>query len=215
MKKAIIFGSSKGIGKSIKQELSKINLKLVCPSSKEVDTKDVFLINQFIQKEIKTDILILNTGGPPAKNFFKITEEEWHIYFKQIFLNFTLLLQRLKINKNGYIFLISSHTVLSPENNLVLSNAYRAALSSVFKTVSKIYAEKNITCINIAPGPFKTKRLYRLVENMKKFEQTLPMKRAGDPKEIGKFIRLIVQNEIKYATGVTIKFDGGLSNYIF
>ena len=41
------------------------------------------------------------------------------------------------------------------------------------------------------------------------------MKRAGDPGEIGRFVRLIIENEIKYLNGVTINFDGGLSNNLF
>ena len=41
------------------------------------------------------------------------------------------------------------------------------------------------------------------------------MKRAGDPDEIGSFIKSIIENEIKYLTGVSINFDGGLSKFIF
>jgi 3-oxoacyl-[acyl-carrier protein] reductase len=41
------------------------------------------------------------------------------------------------------------------------------------------------------------------------------MKRLGEPEEIGNFIKSIVQNNIKYLTGVTINFDGGVSNHIF
>ena len=50
---------------------------------------------------------------------------------------------------------------------------------------------------------------------MEKFEKSLPMKRACDPSEIGRFIKAIINNDIKYLTGVTINFDGGLSNYLF
>ena len=101
------------------------------------------------------------------------------------------------------------------EDKLVLSNSYRVALSSIFKTISKLYSKKNISCINIAPGPIKTDRLKNLVGDIEDFERNLPMKRAGSPDEIGKFVSLIIENEIKYINGVTINFDGGLSPNIF
>jgi len=54
-----------------------------------------------------------------------------------------------------------------------------------------------------------------LIENVKEFEKSLPMKRLGEPEEIGNFVKAIIENKIKYLTGVTINFDGANSNYIF
>jgi 3-oxoacyl-[acyl-carrier protein] reductase len=42
-------------------------------------------------------------------------------------------------------------------------------------------------------------------------EAGLPLKRAGSPDEVGKFVRSIVENDIKYLTGTSVTFDGGLS----
>ena len=50
---------------------------------------------------------------------------------------------------------------------------------------------------------------------MEDFKKSLPMKRDGSPDEIGKFVSLIVENEIKYINGVTKNFDGDLSPNIF
>ena len=122
MKKVLILGSSKGIGKAIKNQL-KNNYDLVLPNSKILDTSKIETIKKFISKEKNFDILILNTGGPPAKDFFSISESEWIMYFNQLFLGFVTLLKNIKVNKNGYIFLISSHTIKSPEYNLVISNS--------------------------------------------------------------------------------------------
>ena len=41
------------------------------------------------------------------------------------------------------------------------------------------------------------------------------MKRLGKPEEIGNFVKAIVQNNIKYLSGVTINFDGANSNFIY
>ena len=214
-KKAIVLGGSSGIGKAIVDSLDKTNFDIVNPTSNILDTSNIEQIKEFIEREKVTDLLVLNTGGPPAKDFFSISEDEWLQYYYQLFYGFVYLLQNIKVNDDGYIFLISSHTIKNPENKLILSNAFRVALTSVLKTLSKIYAEKNISCINIAPGPIKTNRLLNLVDDMKSFEESLPMKRAGNPNEIGLFIKSIIDNDIKYLTGVSINFDGGLSNYLF
>ena len=214
MKTALIIGSSKGIGKAIKKNL-KNKFEILNPSSKELDTSNINLVKEYILKIKAVDILILNTGGPPAKDFFSISENEWLKYFNQLFLGFVVLLKNIKIKKNGYIFLISSHTIKNPEANLVLSNSMRSAFSSVFKTLSIHYSKQNISTINIAPGPIKTSRLINLVKDMSLFENSLPLKRAGKPNEIALLIRSIILNKIKYLNGTTIFFDGGLSKTIF
>ena len=215
MKKAVVIGGSRGIGKAIASSLKTLGIKVISTSTKTLDTSSIEKTKEFIQRTKKLDYLVLNTGGPPPLNFFEITESDWIKYFNQLFLSFVLILQKIKINNNGYIFLISSHTIKSPQDNLVLSNSYRLALSSVLKTVSNLRNHQNITCINIAPGPIKTDRLKFLVKDMKKFEKSLPMGRAGTVNEIANFIKAIVQYKIKYINGVTINFDGGLSKNIF
>ena len=95
-----------------------------------------------------------------------------------------------------------------------LSVSYRIAVSSVLKLLTKRYAKRNVSCINIAPGPIGTERLKDLVDNITDFESGLPMRRVGKVEEIGEFVKSIVEKEIKYLTGVTINFDGGHSNYV-
>jgi len=158
---------------------------------------------------------VLNTGGPPAKEFYNITEDEWKKYHNQLFLGFCLLLQNITIRDGGYVFLISSNVIKEPNPKLIISSAYRAAFSSVLKILSKDFAKKNISCINIAPGPINTDRTRELVDNVEEFEKTLPMKRLGEPEEIGNFVKSIIENKIKYLSGVVINFDGANSNYLF
>ena len=172
-------------------------------------------VRKFLDENTQTDILVLNTGGPEPKPFITITEEDWNKYHNQLFLGFVTILQNIKINDGGYIFLISSSVIKEPNTKLIISSAYRAAFTEVFKVLSKEYAEKNISCVNIAPGPINTDRTRELIDNIKEFEKTLPMKRLGEPEEIGNFIKSIVENKIKYLSGVTINFDGANSNSIF
>ena len=68
--------------------------------------------------------------------------------------------------------------------------------------------------MNIAPGPLKTGRVKNLVKDMKAFEKKLPLGKIGDPKEIGKFVRFVVENKLKYLSGSTIYFDGNINKSI-
>jgi 3-oxoacyl-[acyl-carrier protein] reductase len=215
MTKAIVLGGSRGIGKAISDSLKSIKIEVFAASKKDIDTSNLDSVRRFLEKNTQTDILVLNTGGPEPKQFSTITEDDWNVYHNQLFLGFVTILQNIKINDGGYIFLISSTVIKEPSAKLIISSAYRAAFAEIFKVLSKEYAEKNISCINIAPGPINTDRTRELIENVKEFEKTLPMKRLGEPEEIGNFVKAIVESKIKYLSGVTINFDGANSNYIF
>ena len=215
MTKAIVLGGSRGIGKAISNSLKTIDVDVIATSQKDIDTSNLNSVKEFLKINNETDILILNTGGPKPKPFSTVTEEDWNKYHNQLFLGFVTILQNIKVNDGGYIFLISSNVIKEPNPKLIISSAYRAAFSEVFKVLSKEYAQKNISCINIAPGPINTDRTQELIENVEEFEKTLPMKRLGKPDEIGNFVKGIIQNKIKYLSGVTINFDGANSNHIF
>ena len=215
MTKAIVLGGSRGIGRAISDSLKTIDVDVFATSQKDIDTSKLDSVKEFLKINNETDILILNTGGPKPKPFSTITEEDWNKYHNQLFLGFCTILQNIKVNDGGYIFLISSNVIKEPNSKLIISSAYRAAFSEVFKVLSKEYAQNNISCINIAPGPINTDRTQELIENVEEFEKTLPMKRLGEPEEIGNFVKGIVENNIKYLSGVTINFDGANSNTIF
>jgi len=215
MTKAVVLGGSRGIGKAISDSLKTIEIDVFAASRNDIDTSNLNSVKKFLGIHNEMDILVLNTGGPEPKSFSTITEEDWNKYHNQLFLGFCTILQKIKVNDGGYIFLISSNVIKEPNSKLIISSAYRAAFSEVFKVLSKEYAQKNISCINIAPGPINTDRTKELIKNIKEFEKTLPMKRLGEPKEIGNFVKSIVENNIKYLSGVTINFDGANSNCIF
>ena len=214
MKKATVLAGSRGIGAGISNALKDLGFDVTATSRTDLDTSDIDSVLKFVETQGEIDILVLNTGGPPAKQFFDIEIAEWDKYYRQLFLGFCLMLQKSKIRDNGYIFLVSSFNIKEPNPDLILSNSFRIAFVSVLKSVSKILAPRGISCINIAPGPIKTDRLYSLVEDMEAFEKSLPMKRAADPEEIGRFVSAIVENDISYLSGVTINFDGAASNYV-
>ena len=215
MKKAIVIGSSRGIGKAIAESLNSLDIDVVTTSKQDIDTSNLQSVKEFSQKNHTADILVLNTGGPPMMDFNKITEDDWNRYHNQLFVGFCTILQQISVNDNGYIFVITSNVIKEPNSKLIISSAYRSAFSSVFKILSKEYAKRQISCLNIAPGPIDTDRTKELIDNVDEYAKTLPMKRLGNPEEIGNFVKSIVENNIKYLSGTVINFDGANSNFIF
>jgi 3-oxoacyl-[acyl-carrier protein] reductase len=212
--KALILGGSKGLGKAIGNELKKNCRSVETFSSRSIDTSNLNSVKNFIKKYKKTDILVLNSGGPPPLSFQDIDEKIWIKYFNQLFLGFCLILKSLKINDNGYIFYISSSIIKEPTENLIISSSLRIGFSSVLKSLSRSYSKRGISVVNIAPGPFKTNRVKDLVKNIKSYEKKLPLKRMGNPKEIGLFVNFLTKNKIKYLSGSVVYFDGNLLNSI-
>lgn len=211
-KSALVLGSSRGVGAAIARELRDAGFVVPSISSQEIDTSSADSVAAFVAKHPFTDVLVLNTGGPPKKDFFEITAEDWEKYHCQLFVSFATLLQRIEVHDGGYIFLISSHLIAEPTEKMVLSVSYRVASWAMLKALSKRFAQRQISCINIALGPILTDRLRDLSSNLEKLEEGLPLRRAGKPEEVGKFVRSIVEYDIKYLTGISLNFDGGLSN---
>lgn len=213
--KAIVMGGTRGIGNAISNSLQRQGHQVISVGHHDVDTSDLDSVKQFMRNNTDTDILILNTGGPPPKKFTDVTEQEWLKYHNQLFLSFVLILQGIKVNKGGYIFLISSSVVREPNPNLAISSAYRAAFVEIFKLASRELAARDISCINIAPGLISTDRTLEIMGDMDADISALPMGRMGKPSEIGDFVGAIVDREIKYLSGVTVTFDGASSVHVF
>ena len=214
-KKSIIIAGSRGIGKGISKHLKSISKETVALSSKEFDTSKINHAEKFIKKYKSADVLVLNTGGPPSIDFYKISNNDWLNYFNQLFLSFAIVLRDFKIKKNGFIFLVSSFHIREINPDLIISNSLRVAFWSLLKSLTDKYAKKNITTVNIAPGPIDTDRIRNLNNDIEKLKNNLPLKRLGKTDEIGELVKNIVLKDIKYINGTTIFLDGGKSKTLF
>ena len=159
--KSLIFAGTKGIGKCIAEKLSEISTETFILGSKDCDTSKISNVKKILSKYKKLDVIVLNTGGPPAKNFYKINHKDWIKYFNQLFLFFATLLQKIKLNKNSYVFLISSFNVKEPNDELILSNCYRVALVSLFKSLSRVYLKKKYYLYKYCPRTNKYRSISR------------------------------------------------------
>ena len=121
--KAIILGGSKGIGKSITKHLRKNCKKIISCSSKDVDTSNLESVKKFTNIHKTADIIVLNTGGPPPIKIKDIDENLWYKYFNQLFLSYFLILKKIKISKNGYVFYWFLMNFINPQIRKIMSAA--------------------------------------------------------------------------------------------
>lgn len=214
--RALVIGGTSGIGNSIYNHLKPLCNEAISTGRKEIDTTSLESTEKYLKslKDKKFDILVLNTGGPQDINFDEISNNEWIENFNRLFLSFINIIKKIEMNKNGYIFLVSSYIIKEPSDSLVISSSIRTGFVSLFKSLSKLYEKKKISFINLAPGPVKTKRLENLLkaesQNFDDFAKTMPHENVPKPDELGLFVQFVVKNKIKSFNGVTIPFDSGL-----
>ena len=101
MKKAIVLGASRGIGKSISDSLKKLELDVFSLSSNDIDTSNLDSVNKFANENNSTDILVLNTGGPPIIEFEKISKEDWENIIISYLLDFVHYYKKSKLMMAG------------------------------------------------------------------------------------------------------------------
>ena len=75
--KAIVLGGTKGIGKSIAHNLKKHCSNIVAAGRQDINTTSIESVKNFAKKHTDTDILVLNTGGPPDLKIEEIDDIIW------------------------------------------------------------------------------------------------------------------------------------------
>lgn len=194
------------------------------------DVADSAAVARFVAAVAKTfgtvDICVTNAGGPPAKGFLAATLEDWQ---RAIDLNFlsTVYFARevipLMQRKHwGRIITITSITTKQPVADLVLSNAVRAAVVGLVKSLANEFGKDGILVNNVGPGFTATDRLKELAKARSaasgKNEQEIldgwaadaPLKRLGEPRELAETIVWLASERASYVTGQTVLVDGGM-----
>ena len=196
--------------------------------SSVVDVENALQINEFLtavqNKWQKIDILINNAGGPPVKSFEETTDAEWEKYFNITLLSviraIRMVIPVMKRQKWGRIINITSISVKEPIMGLIYSNSLRLAVIGLAKTLSRELGPDGITIHNVAPGFHRTAGLERIVkkrvdngekaeEIYKEWEQSVPVKKIGEPEDLAALIAFLASENAHYMSGTTIAVDGG------
>ena len=188
-KKALVGGSSKGIGLGIANELANSGASVCLMARNESRLKEIvgqlpnssnhsYLVVDFskfeeyklkIEEYIQNnhiDILVNNTQGPPAGNSLSKNidsyQEAFDLLFKSVVHTTSLVIPKMQKNKWGRIINVTSVSVKEPLNYLVLSNSIRSAVVAWAKSLSVDLGPDGITVNSILTGYFDTERIKEL-----------------------------------------------------
>jgi len=195
-----------------------------------LDVQDSTATRGFVQDTAhilgRVDICVANAGGPPAKPFLETTDDEWDSAFS-LNLRSAVVFAREAIphmqrQRWGRIITISSITVRQPQPQLVLSNAVRAGVLGLIRSLSNEFGKDGITANNVGPGYTATERLKQLSSRLSKSSgitehevqqswiSQIPAGRLGQPEEIADAVVWLASERASFITGQTLLVDGGM-----
>jgi len=249
-KVALAAASSEGIGRAIAEALAREGADLVICSRREdalekarrelathggrvlavpADLTDPAEVEHLVQEAVGTfgrvDILVTNTGGPPAGPFEAHSPETWERAVRQNLFSVLNLVREvlpgMRERKWGRIINVTSIAVKQPSDNLILSNSVRAAVTGFARTLATETARDGITVNNVMPGFTRTDRLTQLADKRAQIKgcapediwaiwhQEIPMGRVGEPRELAALVAFLASEQSSYITAQSIAVDGG------
>ncbi|MGE3468432.1 MAG: SDR family oxidoreductase [Pyrinomonadaceae bacterium] len=254
---ALVCASSQGLGYAVANELAREGASLIICSRREASinaaadairresgadilavaadvsvAKDLDrLVSAGIGRFGKIDILVTNSGGPPAGPFDSLSRDSWdeatRVLLTSVLDLTRLVLPGMKDRGWGRILNVTSIASKQPVENLMLSNSLRAAVTGFAKTLANEVAADGVTVNNIMPGYTLTERLDELIDFLAekesltaeqirgRWEAEIPMRRLGDPKEFAALAAFLVSERASYITGSSIAVDGGWIRSLF
>jgi 3-oxoacyl-[acyl-carrier protein] reductase len=237
---AIVCGASAGIGLAIAESLSAegANVAMFARRREELEREAERLgalpvrgdlrnpkdLEQLVELTVEAfggiDILVNNGGGPPRTTALSVTDEDLESAVELLLLSAVrltnLCLPHLRESGHGRIVNITSSSVREPLDNLALSNSVRPGVIGWAKTLAREIGPDAVTVNSIAPGRIETARLAEAFVNRSPKEDmaAIPLRRFGQPSEIGDVVCFLASDRASYVTGAVIPVDGGLTRFL-
>jgi 3-oxoacyl-[acyl-carrier protein] reductase len=194
------------------------------------DVTDSAAISGFVtsvaHKFGSVDICVTNAGGPPAKGFLAAGLDDWRRAIEANFLSTVYFAREvipyMQRRRWGRIIAITSITTKQPIADLVLSNAVRAAVVGLVKSLANEFGKDGILVNNVGPGFTATDRLKQLAKSRAStsgqtedeifagWAADAPVKRVGEPREVAETIVWLASERASFVTGQTVLVDGGM-----
>jgi len=178
------------------------------------------------------DILITNSGGPPGGGFAGFDDAAWQQAFELLLLSVVRMVRAalpyLRASGHGRIVNVASSAVREPIPGLILSNALRAGVAGLAKTLADELAPDQVTVNTVLPGRILTDRLRGpfveparsagiSVDDLARAEvaKEVPLGRVGEPADMGNLVAFLCSDAAAYLTGLAVPVDGGRLRAVF
>jgi len=185
-----------------------------------------FLVAQTINHFGALDLLVTNTGGPPAGNFDSFDDAAWEKAFDLVLLAHVRLIRsalpHLRKSDSASVLTITSISVKQPISGLILSNSLRLGTIGLTKSLALERGHEGIRCNSILPGWTTTERVTDLLsiraannhttidEEVRKQSAESPLGRMATPEEFARSAVFLLSPAASYLTGVMLPVDGGM-----
>jgi 3-oxoacyl-[acyl-carrier protein] reductase len=170
------------------------------------------------------DLLVVNSGGPPAGDFDDLSEQDWSDAIAGTLLSAIRLIREaapiLRASDVPALLVVLSSSIREPIPGLVTSNVLRPGLVGLVKSLVGEYAPIRIN--GIAPGRIATGRVAHLDERRaaaagvateeirRRTVERVPLGRYGEPEEVGRVAAFLLSPAASYVNGSIVSVDGGM-----
>ena len=239
-KRALVTGSSRGIGRAIALALAEDGFEIVlhCAGNvtKAQEVKAIIEGNggtatiiqadlckledtaRLAQEAGDVDVLVLNASLQIRNSWSTIPTEDCLQQLNCNFVSSLMLIQSLtphmQKNKWGRIVTIGSVQEQKPHPDMLVYSASKAAQTNMVQSLSLQLAKDGITVNNVAPGVIYTDRNVEALSDeayAEKVKSLIPVGFYGEPEDCAAMVKLLCSQQGRYITGQSIYVDGGKS----
>ncbi|MDD3594276.1 MAG: SDR family NAD(P)-dependent oxidoreductase [Candidatus Gastranaerophilales bacterium] len=217
MRRVLITGASRGIGKATKELFEQKGFNVFAPARSEMDLASNDSIKAYMSAIGEIDILINNGGINDLASIEEMTEEKISETLQVNLISqmrlIKLVTPSMKKNRYGRIVNIASIWCDFSKERRIMYSVSKAGVKGLTVAAAVELSQYNILVNALAPGFVNTELTAQnnTPEQIKILEEALPIKRMAQPEEIAKAIYFLAGEENTFITGQTIFIDGGFS----